>query len=358
MAELFDNFEINRAPRGPRLLRTVAGSLVLHAALIALVAYVPTLQSMLHIARLFSSSDYVEEDYTMAEIRERATMITFPPHEKLYYPPGYFSTAAPTAPVADAEVIQEPQPVPTPRPRPTPKPTPQPTPTPLASPTPGASASPQVAANDAKGEPSPGATPNAGATPDDAAKTDEEMDKLAAQTGTKRFPKVNVKPFKDLLKKSKAAMDSGELDLTGTLVMSIEADRNDDGTLTNIVITEVSKDNEKLKALAIEFVQALSASKALVALEGTRHLMMTLESNQSDVSAKVTTIMETPERAREMALGYNGMLALGRLAKSGRDEAEIYKNTKVTANGKNVVMTFGMSRPAVAKMLEKQVKPT
>jgi hypothetical protein len=359
MAELFENFEINRTPRGPRLWRTVAGSFALHAALFALVAYVPTLQSMLHIARLFSDAGYVEEDYELADVRERATMITFAPHEKLYYPPGYFSTNAPTAPVADAQIVEQARPLPTPRPRPTPRPTPQPTPQP--TPSPAASASPEVAANkqNAPGEPLAGATPaDPSATPDADKKTDEEMEKLAQQTKTKRFPKINVQPFKDLLKKSKALMDSGELDLTGTISMAVEADRNDDGTLANIVVTKVSTDNAKLKATAIEFVQALSASKALVALEGTRHLTMTVESNPTLVSANVTTSMDTPERASEMALGYNGMLLLGRLSKSGRDEAEIYKNMRVAASGKTVSMSFGMSRPAVAKMLEKQVRPT
>jgi hypothetical protein len=357
MAELFDDFEINRTPRWPRLSRALAGSLVLHGLLTAAVVYVPTLQSMLHIAGMFSGADYVAEDYEMADIRERATMIQLAPQEKLYYPPGYFSNSpfAPPAPV-EAQVIEEARVIPTPRP--TPRPTPQATPTPAPSPTPDASATPEVAAAvDAKS--TTGEAVASSATPaDELPKTEEELKKLAERTNTKRFPKINVQPFRDLLKKSKEMMDTGELDLNGTIKMTVEADRNDDGTLSNITITKVSTTNEKLKALVIEFVQALGASRALVVLEGTSHLTMEVESDPSRVSAVVTTTADTPQRASDMALGYNGALALGMLTKSGKDEAEIYKNTKVSASGKNVTMIFGMSRPAVAKMLEKQVKPS
>lgn len=285
-------------------------------------------------------------------------MIKLGPREKLYYPPGYFTNnpaAAPAPP--EAEVVEEARARPTPTPQPTPRPTPEP------SPTPDASATPEVAVNKdqtdpaAKGEAVASATPSTGADAQagGALKSDEEMDRLAQQTKTKRFPRINAKPFKDLLAKSKAMLDAGELDLSGNINMTVEADRNEDGTLSNIRVTHVSTDNPKLKALAIEFVQALGASRALAALEGTRRLRMTVESNPSRVGAVVTTQVDTPERAREMELGYGGMLALGRLTKGGKDEGEIYKNTRVSASGNEVRMTFGMSRAAVKGMLSKQV---
>lgn len=353
MAELFKNFEINRRdPRfAQRLLRTAAGSVVLHAVFVALVVFVPTVRSMFHIATMFSDADYVEEDYTLAEIRERAVMVKLGPTEKLYYPPGYFS-ANPAAPAGaqalEAQVVEEVRARPAPPPRrvrPTPQPTPDAEEVAAVTPTPSPEATPGADAG----------VESASATPSTEPKTDAEVDKLAAETGVKRFPKINSKPFKDLLTKGKEMMDKGAIDLQGTLSISIEADRNEDGTLANVEVTKVSSTNEELKNLALDFVRALSASRALVALEGTKHLRMQVESNPEGVSAVVTTEMESEQAAKDKALGFNGLLFFGSLQKKGRDEEEIFKSTKVSASGKDVVLNFTMSRESASKILAKQV---
>ncbi|HYP53243.1 MAG TPA: hypothetical protein VEQ42_06860 [Pyrinomonadaceae bacterium] len=332
MAELFDKFEINKEQRWPRLARTVAGSLVVHALLVAAVLYVPTLRSALKIAGMLSDADYVEEDYTLADIKN-ATIIRFS-REKLYYPPGYF-TLNPNAPVAE---VKEVQPKPTPRPTPKPKPSPE--------------ATPEVARNaDAQGDPA-GADADAQA---DGPKSEEELNKLADESKVKRFPKVNTKPFKDLLAKSKEMMERGELDLSGSITMTVEANRNDDGTLSDINVVHVSTKNPRLSALAIEFIRVLGASRALAALEGTRRLRMTVESTPARVSAVVTTRAESAERAREMETGYNFLLMLARMKKAQADEGAVYQNTKISARGDTLTLTFGMSRPAVTKMLAKHV---
>ena len=342
MAELFEKFEINADRRWPRLLRTLAGSLVVHAAFVAAVVLVPSLRSALHLVGVFAGADYVDEDYTLASVRDRTTVIRLS-QEKLRYPPGYF-TQNPTAPQAanDAPEVK-------PTPRPTPKPTPRPTPEPTPSPSPAAT--PEVAENAGAtqdGEPDAAGTP---AGP----KSEEEMKKAAEGLAVKAPPKVNAKPFKDLLVKTKAMMERGELDLSGTIVMTIEADRNDDGTLSNVTVVRASTSNPKLKAVAIEFVQVLSASRALAVLEGTRRMSMTVESNPARVGAVVTTRADTAARAKEMESGYNLLLALARLRKGNADEAAVYQNTKVSADGNLLTLTFGMSRPAVTKMLAKHV---
>lgn len=336
MAELFDEFEINREPRGPRLARTVAGSLVLHGLLVLAVLYVPALRSALKIAGMLSDADYVEEDYELAGIRD-ATIVRLS-QDKLYYPPGYF-TLNPNAPVAREELKEA-----------KPKPTPSPTPKPKPSPTP--EEMPEVAQNaDAQGD---AAGADAGAQAD-GPKSEEELNRQAEEAKVKRFPKVNTKPFKDLLAKTKAMMERGELDLSGSITMTVEADRNDDGTLSNPRITRVSTNNPRLKAVAIEFVQVLSASRALAALEGTRRLTMTIESTPARVGAVVTTRAESAARASEMEDGYNALLLFGRLKKGNSDEGAVYQNTKIAARGDILTLTFGMPRPAVTKMLAKHV---
>ena len=354
MAKLFENFELNRTPRWPHLARTLAASVFVHAALFAVVAYVPTVRSMLHIAGMFGGAEYVDEDYSRIDIRERAVMLKLDgPQEKLYYPAGYFNnyagqpTAAPAPEMIGAEVVQEARNVPPPQPK---RRTPEPTPTPLPTPSPEQE---EVAANEgsATGEPVAGETPAEAVQP----KTDEELDKLAADTKTKRFPKINSKPFKDLLAKGKEMMDAGVIDLKGDISMTIEADRNADGTLANVEVTKVSTTDEDLKTLALEFVQALSASRALSALEGTTHLTMEVESNTAQVSATVTTKMESEAMAKEKALGYNGMLFFGGFTKRGKDEEEIFKSTQISAKDNEITLKFAMTREAAAKLLDKQI---
>lgn len=332
MAELFDNFEINREPRGGRLARTAAGSILVHGLLVLAVLFVPSLQSALKIAGMLSGTDYVEEDYTLADV----TMVKLP-RQKLQYPPGYFALNPTAPPARDAELKEA-------KPKPTPRPTPKATPTPEAT--------PEAAENaDAQGDQASADT----SAQADAQKSPEELDKLAEEAKVKKFPKVNTKPFKDLLAKTKVMMERGELDLSGSITMTVEADRNDDGTLSNIRVTRVSTQNPRLRSVAVEFIQVLSASRALAALEGTRRMTMTVESTPARVSAVVTTRAESAARASEMERGYNALLFLGRLKKANADEGAILQNTKVSARGDVLTLTFGMPRPAVTKMLAKHV---
>ena len=348
MAELFQDFEINRAPRWRFLGRLLAGSFVLHALLLAVIIYVPAVRSMFRLATMFAGADYVDEEYSRIDIRERAVMLSFPKEEKLYYPAGYFTGFVnnPTAQPFDAQIVSEAsmQPPPPPMPRPRRAPVARTRPTPSATP----AETPEVAANK---EPGAETTP----TPAEQPKTDEELDKLANETNVKRFPKINAKPFKDLLSKGKQMMDKGEIDLKGSIKMTVTGTRNDDGTLSNVEVVEISTSDENLKNLALEFIQALSASKVLAALEGTKQLRMEIASEPKEIRALVTTTMESEASARDKALGYNGMLFFQGLKKKGEDEEAIYKSTKISAAGKDIKLSFTMPREAVTKMLNKQL---
>ena len=347
MAELFDNYEINRAPRWPRLARALAGSFVLHGLLFLAVAFVPTIRAVLHLVGMASGADYVSEDYTLGEIRERATIVKLTdPHQKLYYPPGYFETNAPNAPVAE-EVPQAARPLPTPKPV-------KPTPTPVAMPTPAPTASPEVAANnqnDGEGKP---------LTEEERKAQDEKerraaLDKVAEQSKVKLPPKINSKPFKDLLTKWNDKYVNGELNLKNTISVTLEADREDDGTLTNMELTGGSAGDPSLKDLAQDIVKTLSASHVLAFLEGTRHLKMTLTLDQKKLFVVANTTVESEEKARDMASVYGLGIGYQRLKTGGKDEGEVWKKTSVEARGKQVIIKFEMPRDTASTLLAKQV---
>src|SRR5918912_562111 len=122
MAELFENFEVNRSPRLRKLARLTGASAALHVLFFVAIVYVPILREAFHIADKFSGVDYVDEEYDKIKIGD-VTMLG--PGERFQYPPGYFNDQLPAA-----AATPEPTPVPTPVPTPTPTPTPTPEPTP------------------------------------------------------------------------------------------------------------------------------------------------------------------------------------------------------------------------------------
>jgi hypothetical protein len=117
MSELFDRFEVNRAPRWPLMSRLVALSLVLHGVFLVAVVYVPTLRGLLRVATAMSGIEFVSEDYDKSLLGQRATIIKLEPHEKLYYPPDYFGApAVEETTQLQPEVVQQAAPPPPPPP--------------------------------------------------------------------------------------------------------------------------------------------------------------------------------------------------------------------------------------------------
>lgn len=354
MAELFRDFEVNKTPRWRRMTCALAGTFALHIAFVAAILYVPSIQAALSLVGAFSGADYVSEDYERTQIRERAQIIKI--GGKFQYPEGYFNIFKHRAP--DANLIAEA------RPKPTPKATPKPTPKP--SPTPSPEPSPQLAQKDAKAgdktqqgangndKTQQGTTLAPSAASDDVQKQAAEADKVAERMKVKKFPPINSKPFKDLLARANEQKQRGELDLSGVIQMTIEADRNEDGTLSNVTMVGGSTSNAALKELAKEFVSALSASHALSVLEDAHHLRMNFRADSSSISVRATTKVASAARADEMAKGY-GMLIFGARLTRPENEREVYRNTTVSANGDEVTVKFDMPRQTATQMIQKQL---
>ncbi|HEV7904580.1 MAG TPA: hypothetical protein VGO96_12125 [Pyrinomonadaceae bacterium] len=351
MAEIFHTHErLNRETRTPRMLRTLGGSLVAHALFLAAVVYVPMVRDTFNLASTLSGFRVVEEDYTKTAVGERATLINLA-DTKMYYPPGYFSQTALPSPDAP-QLLAEFRPQPTPRPIRV-RPTPQPTPTPEASPSPEATDAETAAKNEADKNGVAGASPTpATATP----QTAEEAERIAKEAGAEKFPTINTKPFTDLLKQGKEMREAKEIDLSVTLEMEVEADREDDGRLSNINVTGAAASNPKLYQLAKDFVAAIGDSKLLAALKGTKHLKMHVKLDEKEVAVRVLTEMASESEATTMASGYNGLLFLGALSKKGKDEEVLFKSVQIAAESNQIVLTFNMPRAKASDLLSKLIK--
>jgi hypothetical protein len=328
------------------MLKLTGGSVVLHVLVLFAVLYVPGIRDALNVASMFSDMKMVDRDYKKSVIRDDVVMLDM--REKFEYPPGYFPAAMPKQlDFSMPEVITQVQPpvLPTPvMPKATPTPQASPSPTPAASPTPG-SVEALTAEQKAKEE------------------REKELNRIAAENNLQRPSEddINKRPLEDWLKTANEKKVKGEIDLTKSVEITIKGERQPDGKLVNMEVVQKSGD-PNLVELAKELVAAVNDSNALKFLRDkddnvNRPVTITVKLNETQFAAVVESEAPTPERARQMASGFNGLLAVGILAKQGKDEEQIYRSTKLTANGSKIIVNFNMSREAAATMLQKRVKP-
>lgn len=349
MAQLFANFEVNRVPRWPMLSRLLMASVVAHGLLMVTVAYVPSVRGLFGAATSLSGFEFVSEDYDRSLVGQRATIINVASDGKLYYPADYFGVVTPYAdPLNDPALIAQAQPTPPP-PMPVYKPRRAPA-TPRvvsAAPTPSPEASPSPEVAQATPSPSP-------LTPEEKKRAeDAEFDRIARENNIRRPAQINTRPFEDIAQKGKDLIDKGSLDLKSSVVdVSVAAERNEDGTLKNDTVKiDGTAGNAAMSELATEFVNAVSQSRVLSALEGTGEVRMGVKLDDQKVSVRIASVMASDERASQMANGYGLMLLAARIKKEGTVEGELWKNVQVRTEGNQLVMIFEMPREAAAKMI-------
>jgi len=57
------------------------------------------------------------------------------------------------------------------------------------------------------------------------------------------------------------------------------------------------------------------------------------------------------DEATKAATGYGALVAVGRMAKKGTNEGELYNNVKFNNDGKQFTMSFEMTKDAAGKMI-------
>jgi hypothetical protein len=329
---LFEHFEVNREPFWPIISRLLGGSIILHAVLAAGVILIPPVRDALSVAVMFRGAGFVDRPYTKTQIENEGDIVDITV-ERFRYPDGYFAMDSQPVPYPLPPIAFRPRSFP---PAQLATPSPAATPSPIASPTTAIAAnpSPSVSAEDEKAK----------------QKVEDELDRAAAENGVKRPKEINTRPFKDLLADAKKKKDSGELDLTKPIEITIEADRDLDGKLKN---AHVGGGDEKLKAVALDFVSALSDSGVLDFLEGTKHIRFSVKIDDKTVEVSASSEVESEERARQMEKGYSLLIVGGRIIKRGQDEEIYYNHTEVTSKDKEVSVKFSMPRKDMGELLSK-----
>ena len=360
--ELFERFEVNRAPRWQVLTKLVGASLVLHLVFVWMVIYVPAFRDTLNIAAIIASTKFVDKDYEATQIRDDVQLVQL--SDKFRYPEGYFQFESQLA--AGQVPGQTPTPDPfAPRiisqaskeskvdPEASPSPSPEVSASPAASP--AASVSPSAAAV-AQASPSPSPL-----TPDEAQK---ELEKTAEQNNI-TLPEeneINKKPLKDLAAQMNDLKNEGKLDLNKPFEIVIEAELNDQAKLINARFKKKEGD-AILQDLFSRMVTALNDSGLLIFLRPISNdnpgatVTITIKQGAKEVLASVESEASSPGSAVKLAKDYNNMLALGAWSRAGKDEGELMKNSTATPDGKKVAVNFSMPRQTVVDMINKQLKP-
>jgi hypothetical protein len=183
-----------------------------------------------------------------------------------------------------------------------------------------------------------GAVADAGARPPDAAK-------------------VDMAPIRAFLSRSRRLHEQGKLDLSKPQAITVEGDRQTDGTLSNVSITGGSSSDPNFRRVAQDFVTSVNQSHALRFLDDVSHVRMTFTLDGERFHAETYSDAPTEQRAEEMARGYRMLVNFARLAKRGTDEGAILNNMKISSSGKQLVMNLDMPREQMGNILLRQITP-
>ncbi|MBC7929802.1 MAG: hypothetical protein H7Z38_04465 [Rubrivivax sp.] len=169
--------------------------------------------------------------------------------------------------------------------------------------------------------------------------------------------KVDIGPIRAFIARTKTLNDQGKLDLSKPQTITVDGDRQADGTLTNVEITGESAASPEFRRVADDFVASVNQSHALKFLEDVSRMRMVFTLDGERFKAETASTTPTPERADSMARGYRMMLNFGRMAKRGTTDAALMSGMKISSSGKQLLMNFDMPREQMGNILLKQITP-
>ena len=189
------------------------------------------------------------------------------------------------------------------------------------------------------------------------AKTETPKAAANAEKTKTENAKVDVKPIKAFLARSRRLHDQGKLKLAEPQSVVVEGDRQPDGTLTGVQISGDATADPVMSAVARDFVASLNESRALAFLTDVSRVRMTFSLEGERFKAVTASDAPSEARAEEMARGYRMLINAGRLMKRGTDEGALLSGMKVSANGKQLLMNLDMPREQMGNILLRQITP-
>jgi hypothetical protein len=178
------------------------------------------------------------------------------------------------------------------------------------------------------------------------------VSKSQADAQSKKSALINKRPLTDLVRRVFSLHERGEVNLDTPFEILIEGNRNSEGLIYNVEITQNSGD-PTLRQIAEEFVAALNESNALYFLDEAKHLRLKIDSSETNMAATVSYATESTKQARNKAKGYGALLFMGAQVKKGQAEELIYKSISVSSEDREVIVNFSMPRETFCALLSK-----
>lgn len=181
----------------------------------------------------------------------------------------------------------------------------------------------------------------------------------SSSPGTERPQLHNIsfdhRPFRELLAKVADLHADGLIDFKDIFQITVEAERNTNGTLQDIDIASTATNNESWRELAQEFIVAVSDSRVLAAFDDAPRLSMKLELARENVIASATFEVESAHRAPLLANGYDHLFNAAHVSKSGQSVGIVMSNMTASASGKQLVMKLEMSREQAGNLFRQHL---
>jgi hypothetical protein len=181
-----------------------------------------------------------------------------------------------------------------------------------------------------------------------------ESQGVPQEAETASVPTVNTNPFRDLLAKALRLRADGSLNTEDTFDFTVEADRAENGTLSNVAVGG-SASNQRLYELARDFIAALGDSRLLAPFKDALHVSLRLRLDAQTALASATLDAASEERARQAANGYAGIFYISSVSKRGTDLGLALKNVQVSSSGKQIAFRLEMSREQLGNLLRQSL---
>jgi hypothetical protein len=222
----------------------------------------------------------------------------------------------------------------------------------------------------------PGKTkPTASPTPDETTAENPTV----IPTGPVKPDDINTRPFTDLAMEVNELLDKKQLDLDAPVQVLATAKLAKDGKIAKgsfKVSTAVSSD-KKLATVVAKAVAAFNDSNLLNYLKDLsgKDLSFAVQQDQDNIVAAVKSQVESDTRAQSMATALQFGISLiiqkkekgietleaendpakAQALQNLRDDLELLKNTKVSANGKEFVVNFSAPKTTVHQMIQRKL---
>ncbi len=173
---------------------------------------------------------------------------------------------------------------------------------------------------------------------------------------------INKKPLTDFADVVVAKWDAKEVDLDKPFTIVLNGVLTLDGKLdrekSKFDVSKQAGDPEMID-IAKAAMEAVGDSGFLTYLRNldVDKVTVTLVQDEEKITAVVSSLQNTPERAKTVASGLRSYIVLGKnLVKDPSDELTLLDGAKVTSEGSNFILNFVLTKPVAQEMITRKLK--